>query len=136
MNVLKLTWPPAVIALIIFYLCCLIPSDDIPTFEWNFFFEKDKVVHFLMYFGLALVASCNYIYLRKGRIIILKYIGLTLLVPILYGGLIEVIQAEYFVDRSGDWYDFVADILGVLASVPISLCYRRFLLNRQLRNEI
>lgn len=136
MNVLKLTWPPAVIALIIFYLCCLIPSDDIPAFEWNFFFEKDKVVHFIMYFGLALVASCNYIYLRKGRIIILKYIGLTLLVPILYGGLIEVIQAEYFVDRSGDWYDLVADILGVLASVPISLCYRRFLLNRQLRNEI
>ncbi len=136
MNILKLTWPPTVVALIIFYLCCLIPSNDIPNIDWNFFVEKDKAVHFVMFFILALVASGNYIYLKKGHIIILKFIGLTLLVPIVYGGLIELIQYEYFIDRSGDWYDFLADVLGVLASVPVSLAFRRFLLNKQLREEI
>lgn len=136
MKIIKYTWPPFIVALVIFYLCCLISGEEIPRIEWDFFIEKDKIVHFVMFFALALVASINYIYLRKGHIIILKLIAFALLLPILYGGLIEILQAEYFVDRSGDWYDFLADTLGVLASVPISLWYRRFLLNKQFREDI
>ncbi|MDU1889370.1 MAG: VanZ family protein [Dysgonomonas sp.] len=130
-KIFKYSWPPAIVALIIFYLCCLIPTDDIPS-GFEFFIPTDKVVHFLMYFGLALVASFNYIYDKNGKIIILKLIVFAILIPILYGGLIEILQAEYFEGRSGDWYDFLADILGALASIPFSLWFRRFLLNRQL----
>jgi len=134
-KVFKYTWPPAIVAIIIFYLCCLIPSNDIPKVEFDFFIPTDKIVHFLMYFGLSIVASFNYIYDKKGKIIILKLIAFAILVPILYGGLIEILQAEYFTERSGDWYDFLADILGSLATLPFSLWFRHFLINRELAEQ-
>jgi Predicted integral membrane protein len=131
----KYTWPPAIIAIIIFYLCCLIPGDDIPEAEWNFFIPFDKIMHFLMYLGLAGVASFNYILDKNGHIIILKLVVFAIFIPILYGGLIEILQTECFPPRSGDWYDFLADALGALASIPFSLWLRRFLLNRQLKEQ-
>lgn len=134
-KIFKYTWPPAIIAIIIFYLCCLIPSNDVPNIEFDFFVPTDKIVHFLMYFGLAGVASFNYIYDKRGKIIILKLIVFAILVPIIYGGLIEFIQDKYFPERSGDWYDFGADILGALASLPFSFWFRRFMLNREFREQ-
>lgn len=135
-RIFKYTWPPLIIAVIIFYLCCLIPTNDIPDVEFDFFIPTDKIVHFLMYFGLSIVASFNYIYDRKGKIIILKLVAFAVLVPIIYGGLIEVLQAEYFSERSGDWYDFLADVSGSLATLPFSLWFRRYLLNKQLEEEL
>lgn len=130
-KIFKYSWPPAIVAIIIFYLCCLLPSKDIPDVGFDFFIPADKIVHFLMYFGLSLVASYNYIYDKSGNIIILKLIIFAICIPILYGGLIEIIQDNYFQGRSGDWYDFLADTLGAIASIPFSLWFRRFLLNRQ-----
>ncbi|MBD8390072.1 VanZ family protein [Dysgonomonas sp. BGC7] len=134
-KIFKYSWPPAIVAIVIFYLCCLIPSDDVPDVSLELPIATDKIVHFLMYFGLAGVASFNYIYDKKGKIIILKLIVFAILVPILYGGLIEILQYKYFPERSGDWYDFWADMLGALASLPLSLWFRRFLINRQHLNE-
>jgi len=131
-KIFKYSWPPAIVALVIFYLCCLIPPGNVPEVGFEFFIPMDKVVHFLMYFGLAGVASFNYIYDKKGHIIILKLIAFAILIPILYGGLIEILQAKYFAERSGDWYDFLADVLGALASLPFSFWFRRFLLSRQM----
>lgn len=135
-RIFKYTWPPAIVAVVIFYLCCLIPPRDIPDPGFDFFIPTDKIVHFLMFFGLSLVASVNYIYDKKGKIIILKLVIFAVLVPILYGGLIEIIQAKYFPERSGDWNDFWADMLGSLATIPFSLWFRRFMLNRELREEV
>lgn len=135
-RIFKYTWPPAIVAVIIFYLCCLIPTNDIPDVGFDFFIPMDKIVHFLMYFGLSLVASFNYIYDRKGKIIILKLVAFAILIPIVYGGLIEILQAKYFSGRSGDWYDFLADVLGSLSTLPFSLWFRRFLLNRELEEEV
>lgn len=134
--IFKYTWPPMIIAVIIFYLCCLIPTNDIPDMEFDFFIPTDKIVHFLMYFGLSIVASLNYIYDKKGKIIILKLVAFAVLVPIIYGGLIEILQAEYFTERSGDWYDFLADVSGSLATLPFSLWFRRYLLNKRLEEEL
>jgi VanZ family protein len=131
----KYTWPPAIVAIIIFYLCCLIPQNDIPDVDFGFFIPTDKIVHFLMYFGLSIVASFNYIYDKNGKIIILKLVVFAILVPILYGGLIEILQADYFSERNGDWYDFLADVSGSLVTLPFSLRFRHFLLNRQFTEQ-
>ena len=72
----------------------------------------DKIFHTLAYFFLALPVSIanppsnKYIYIFI----------------ILYGGLIELIQ-PYF-NRSGDIYDFIANIIGILLSYYISLKIR------------
>ncbi len=134
-KILRYTWPPAIAAVIIFYLCCLITPSDMPDVDFHFFIPTDKVVHFLMFFGLALVASVNYIYYKKGHVIILKLIAFAVGIPILYGGAIEILQAEFFYPRTGDWYDFLADALGALASIPFSLWFRRMLLNQQMREQ-
>ena len=119
---------PLIVAIVIFYLCCLIPAQDIPDVGFDFFIPTDKIVHFLMFFGLSLTACVGYIYLNKGHIIILKMIVFAILLPILYGGAIELIQHYYFIGRAGDWYDFLADAIGCLTVLPIALLYRRKLL--------
>lgn len=124
----KYTWAPFIVAIIIFYLCCLIPADDILENEFPLFIHADKLVHFCMFFGLSLVASFNYIILNKGKIIILKMIAFAILLPILFGELIEIIQLNYFPDRSADWFDFLADALGSVFTIPFALYLRRRLL--------
>lgn len=128
---IRYIWPPLIVAVIIFYLCCLIPKDDIPKIKLEFFIPTDKLVHFIMFFGLSGVASINYILARKGDIIILKLIVFAIIVPIIYGGIVELMQEEYFLGRGGDWYDFIADLLGSLATIPFSLWFRNYLLNKK-----
>lgn len=129
-KVIKYTCPPILVAIVIFYLCCLMPGEDIPTVSWPY---TDKVVHFFMYFGLSAVASFGYIYGKRGRIIVLKLIIFAFALPILYGGLIEIVQEYYFEGRYGDWFDFLADALGSLAVLPLALYFRRKLLIRELQ---
>lgn len=127
-NFFKYIWAPSIVAIIIFYLCCLISVDEMPDTGFELFMHADKLVHFLMFFGLSMVASFNYIILNRGKIIILKMIVFAVLLPILYGGLIEIVQHEYFPNRMGDWYDFLADALGAIFTIPFSLYLRRRLL--------
>jgi VanZ family protein len=35
--------------------------------------------------------------------------------PVIFGGVIEIVQSAYFPPRTGDWFDWVADIAGILA---------------------
>lgn len=130
LRTINYIWPPAIIATIIFYLSCLIAPNDVPDVEFDFPIETDKIVHFLMYLGLAGIASFNYIYIHKGKIIILRMLAFAVLVPILYGGLIEILQDNYF-DRTGDWFDFLANSLGALTSIPFSLCLRKWMLKKE-----
>lgn len=119
-------WPPAFIALIIFYLCCFYSPQEQPK---DIFPYTDKIVHFLMYLGLSGVAMINYIYRTRGHIIILKLVLYALILPILYGGAIELIQ-EYMTDnRTGEWLDLLADTLGALSALPIALYFRKKLLS-------
>ena len=38
---------------------------------------------------------------------------------ITYGGLLEIMQATIFSQRSGDWYDFIANSFGCLLSLML-----------------
>lgn len=90
----------------------VIPLPEVPMLEnFNLF---DKWVHLLMYGGLALVgwydafrAPCRGWWLGVGF-------------PILWGGLMEVVQGTLTTTRSGDWFDWVADAVGVLIALPIA----------------
>lgn len=103
-------------------------SDDMPI-------PLDKVVHFLMFLGLSGATAINYLFLNKGNINKYKLIIGAFVLPILYGGLIEIIQANYCVGRSGDWFDFIADLMGSLCALPIAMIYRRYLLNKIIKKN-
>ena len=130
LKFLRYTSVPIIISLVIFYLCCLISGEDVPEVTIELPVGIDKVVHFCMYLGLSGATALNYIYGKKGRINKAKLAIGAFMIPILYGGLIEIIQALYCEGRSGDWFDFLADTLGSLAALPIAFYYRRYLLNK------
>lgn len=96
---------------------------DVPEVEFDFFIPADKIVHFCMYFGLAFVASCNYIYVNRGEISINRLLLGAILIPILYGGLLEILQANFF-SREGDWWDFLANTLGALSAIPLAIWFK------------
>ncbi|NDW18090.1 hypothetical protein D0T53_04050 [Dysgonomonas sp. 216] len=125
-------WVPLLISLTILYLCCFISGDDIPEVEMDFFIPFDKIVHFIMYFGLSAATAFYYIYINNGYISKLYLILGVIIYPILYGGFIEIIQSLYFPPRSGDWFDFIADALGVFAALPVIYYFRRIFYKRNL----
>lgn len=105
-----------VVALTILYLSVArsTPEMDIPKIE-----GLDKIVHFLMYAALSFALSRDF-YVQKTSFSSVKMVIWAVVLPILYGGLIEVLQENFFPPRSGDWYDWLADSLGVI--VAFLLC--------------
>lgn len=83
--------------------------EDIPYF--------DKIVHLCMYGGLTCVIWTEYFWHYQS--IRLKDLCIRgILFPICMSGAIEILQETCTTNRSGDWYDFIANCIGViLASV-------------------
>jgi VanZ family protein len=73
----------------------------------------DKVVHMCMYFGLMIVM------LYENRLAI-KTTGDSLLlaiIPLIYGILMEVLQSWLTTTRTGDVFDAVFDLIGILIAL-------------------
>lgn len=99
-------------------LCIMILSfagannfSEIPTFQLTY---PDKIVHFLMYAVLALVLIIDYRRSTKTNRYNLGFVLCCFALPVIFGGVIEIVQSVYFPPRTGDWFDWVADIAGVL----------------------
>jgi VanZ family protein len=120
---------PVFIALVILYLCCFLPPSDIPEVDSPFPFPFDKIVHFLMYVGFAGASFFAYVHLiiKEKRFNYFSAIVWCFLVPVVFGGLIEIIQYNYCPGRSGDWLDLLADTIGVLFVIPFAVFYKRFM---------
>ena len=111
---------PAIIALIIFYVTCIVEVDSIPVPKR--LFEYDKLAHFGMFFTLSAAVYLDYYRLHNGKPSKIKWLIFGLLIPVVYGGIIEIVQDNFF-SRSGDWCDFVADLLGSLSATAIAFIY-------------
>ena len=102
---------------IIFYIC-LSPSEEIPKtkiFEIPYF---DKIVHFGIYFVFSLIFTIILESKKKNhQNIYIFNVSMT----ILFGGLIEILQHYLPIERSADFYDFMADLFGTIAAVVIYL---------------
>jgi VanZ family protein len=48
-----------------------------------------------------------------------------LLIPVIYGGVIELLQKYYFPTRSAELGDWIADILGSLVATVIAVIFLR-----------
>lgn len=92
--------------------------DNVPKIRYN-----DKIIHFFMYALLAFIFIFDS---RKDEWAKNKnYIHLFFLlsIPIIFGGMIELIQEFYFPPRTAEWFDWIADILGVALGGLISIFY-------------
>lgn len=88
---------------------------------------NDKLIHALMYAGLSLLLmigvgekGCD----RWG------YDLLVWGVASLYGGVLELLQAYCTISRTGDWLDWISDVVGAIVGIGllrlIVICKRNY----------
>ena len=96
--------------IIIFVLCCT-PGRFIPTTNWLELLSFDKFVHASIFFALICLWLVYLFTINK-----LSKISMIFIIfgCVAYGGLLEVMQATVFSQRSGDWFDFIANTFGCL----------------------
>jgi VanZ family protein len=93
------------------------PGISLPTFV-----GADKWIHALMYaiLGGMVCWDCMRIKMSGWR---LWFTAIVL--PMLYGGAIEVLQEQWFAPRSGEWMDWGADCAGVIIGATSIMIIKR-----------
>jgi VanZ family protein len=114
-GTLAITW-----TLIIFILCAT-PGQYIPTTSWLELLSFDKWVHASIFFILASLCFITVIKKKESA----GYVALYFLLCVIYGGLLEIMQAKFFSNRSADWQDFVANTFGSLIALFLFRKIRR-----------
>ncbi len=96
--------------IIIFVLCCT-PGKYVPTAHWLELLSFDKFVHASIFF----ILTCLWlVYMFKTNKLSMVTMIFIIFGCVAYGGLLEVMQATVFSQRSGDWLDFIANSFGCL----------------------
>ncbi len=80
----------------------------------------DKYVHFVMYLCWSVCFALDYSRDHKKKENT-RFLVLGLVCIALYGGLMELLQQAFCAPRTGDWWDFAADVLGVLITLTLVL---------------
>lgn len=105
---------PAIIWLVIITIISGYSGNHVPKLPvWQF----DKLVHSVIYFGLSICLLYAYHQQYKAVKTRLKTIVLILVFGIFYGGFMEILQHYIFINRSGNWYDFIANAVGAISGV-------------------
>lgn len=100
-----------VLWILIIFILCAMPSEDIPDPHLDIP-HLDKVVHFGMFFIMSLLL-CYPLELHSS-LSRKKIYTIAILVSFVYGGLIEILQHNFF-NRGGDVWDLTADVAGGVA---------------------
>lgn len=118
---IRYTFLPLFVGLLIFVATCLLTPSQMPEMPKGV--PWDKLVHFGMFFLLSAVALVDYYRLHKGAPSLVRWILWGFIIPVIYGGAIELVQKYFFPLRSGEWNDWFADILGALVATLIVIIF-------------
>lgn len=83
------------------------------------FAHMDKVVHFTFYFVASILGSLALSEVKNRTISFKKAAAIIFTILVLYGIVIEVLQYDFTVDRSGDVFDAVANTVGIVTGLFI-----------------
>ena len=91
--------------LIVLFLTILhfVKPPNVATFDS--LIQVDKLIHFLMFFLLS--SWFALIYGDKRKIILISSL-------VFYGLFLELMQMQFFIFRSFEWFDWLADSMGVI----------------------
>ena len=91
------------------FICCTLPPSAIPKFNIP---HLDKAAHFgFFYVQSVLLSLLFHLNTRKNYF---QIIFLSTFLVFVYGGIIEIVQSEFF-NRAGEYQDVLADVLGGLS---------------------
>lgn len=111
-------WHSVLIAVIIFYLSVIhVPSSLIAP--WMEIVHFDKWVHVLLYFALSVTLAWDGMTRLQLECRRVKLVRLTILMPVLYGGALELVQEYVCEGRTGSWGDWAADWAGAVVAYAV-----------------
>jgi len=104
-------WKSISVVLFILNLSFASPANfkEVPKIE-----NIDKIVHLLLYAGLSIVLIYDFKNHKRVNTYSLAFVLLCLLFPIVLGGMIEILQPQFFSPRTAEWGDWLSDIAGVI----------------------
>ena len=97
-TIIRYTLLPVLIVILIFVGTILITPDQLPDIPGGF--PWDKLVHFGMFFLLSAVIMYDYYRFHDGKPNKFKWFFWSFVMPVIYGGLIELAQ-KYVVSYRG-----------------------------------
>ena len=103
----------SIIWLLFIFCLCATPGQYIPSADWMDLLSVDKWIHATLFFVLCTLWFITAIKYKKSNFTF----TLIFLACVAYGGLLEIMQAKCFSNRSADWQDFVANSFGCLVAV-------------------
>jgi VanZ family protein len=96
------------------------PIEGMPDFRFT-----DKLIHVIMYLFYALVLMYDYrhdtlLHHRKS-----SFLAICIVIPLLVGGITEILQSWLFAPRQGDIFDFAANSAGVMLAWWVHTLFRK-----------
>ena len=116
------TYPLSIAVAMVIWVLCLVPIPETPLSSISLI---DKWTHFVMYGVLTLVLLWE-----RGKKPMKPMVSVwqLLLIAIVMGGLIELAQKYLTTCRSGEWLDFVGDVVGVVIGALLYAAFYRLVL--------
>jgi len=114
----KVCWPSLIVGAGILYLSLI----RAPHIHLDQMANQDKISHLFAYFVWAFFLTHEAWAFRLSS---LKKYFWALVFPMLAGGLIEILQENFFKPRTGEWLDWYADCTGVaLGFILVDVFFR------------
>jgi len=111
----KYFWPAAIWTAII-TVACMVSMDTFSEADSIFSLpNKDKLLHGVFYFGFTVLWALFF----KTRPMVKKPILLGFIFAVVYGIIIEICQAFFTTNRSGDVLDALANTMGAAVAVIV-----------------
>lgn len=92
----------------------------------------DKMIHALMYVALSLALWLEYMRAHRRGLKIFWVWILAFVFPIVFGGVVEILQGLCTTYRGAEWIDFLADVLGTTLATLVVRCTGLY---RKVRNS-
>lgn len=124
-NILR-RYPVTLLFVAAIFAVCLFPIPETPLSHVRFI---DKWTHVVLYLALGIVYWTEYYHVRSTLRGIRLFV-VAVVLPIVMGGMIEIMQATLTTCRSGEWLDFIADAVGVLFGAFVGKFVIRFLFRK------
>lgn len=100
-------------------LLCGLGGNEFPSFKWHFSLSFDKIIHISFYSILTLLITVGYYKQHIHSIKRRKAWLVALLVGIIYGIVVEWLQANVFFERSADFMDMIANTEGSILGIGL-----------------
>ncbi len=125
----NLKW--AILWVLFIFILCTLPGKDIPHISFLEILNFDKFVHAGVFFVLILLTIRGFLVQTKFFVVQRSAKFIALWICIIYGGLLEIMQAKFCEGRSADILDFIANSFGSIVGLLMYNWIERKFLRKQ-----